>query len=55
MEEKILTEITDFCEECSSHESCPEEDCVLYRIEQIIIKNDKENASKTDKKLDKYS
>lgn len=37
MEEKILTKITDFCEECGSHESCPEEECVLYRIEQMIL------------------
>lgn len=34
-EEKILNEITTFCNECSSKECCPEEECVLYRIEQI--------------------
>lgn len=45
MEEKILTEITDFCRECPSHEKCPEEDCILFRIEQIIenVSNSKEN------------
>lgn len=37
MKDKILTEITEFCEECPSHECCPEEDCVLYRIEQIVV------------------
>lgn len=42
MEEKILEEITNFCEECPSHENCPEEDCVLYRIEQIIDFKEKE-------------
>lgn len=36
MEEKIMIEITDFCEECPSHECCPEEKCILYRVEQII-------------------
>lgn len=36
MEEKIMEEITDFCEECPLHECCPEEECVLYRIEQIL-------------------
>lgn len=36
MEEKIMEEITNFCEECPSHECCPEEGCVLYRVEQII-------------------
>ena len=45
MKEEILTEITDFCRECPSHENCPEEECVLYRIEQIIqdVSNSKEN------------
>ena len=33
---KILYEITNFCEECSSNTNCPEEECVLFRIEQII-------------------
>ena len=44
MKEEILTEITDFCRECPSHEDCPEEECVLYRIEQIIenVSNRKE-------------
>lgn len=44
-EEKILIEITDFCRECPSHENCPEEECVLFRIEQIIedVSNSKEN------------
>lgn len=34
--EKVMKEITNFCEECSSHECCPEEECVLYRIEHIM-------------------
>ena len=36
--EEILNEITSFCNECSSRECCPEEECVLFRIEQIITK-----------------
>lgn len=32
----ILNETTRFCEECPSREDCPKEECVLYRIEQII-------------------
>lgn len=40
MTEEILTEITNFCEECPSHECCPEEECVLYRIEQILTKKE---------------
>lgn len=36
MEDKILNEITNFCETCASKEECSEEDCVLYRIEKII-------------------
>ncbi len=40
MKEEVLKEITDFCEECPSHECCPEEECVLYRIEQILLKEE---------------
>lgn len=36
MKEKILTEITECCENCPNHECCPEEDCILFRIEQIV-------------------
>jgi hypothetical protein len=39
MEEKILNETTSFCESCLSKECCPEEECVLYRIEQIVENN----------------
>ncbi len=40
-EEKILTEITEFCEGCNSLECCHEDECVLYRIEQIIMNKKK--------------
>ena len=42
MSNKILLEITDFCETFPSHELCPEEECVLYRIEKIILKGEKD-------------
>lgn len=38
-DQKILIEIADFCEECPSHENCPEEECILYRIESIITQD----------------
>lgn len=40
-EDKILDEITTFCETCASRESCPEEDCVLYRIEKVVVDDNK--------------
>lgn len=46
MEEKILNETTSFCETCPKRQCCPENDCVLYRIEQIVIKANCKNASK---------
>lgn len=48
MKEKIETEITNFCEECDSHDSCPENECVLFRIESIIMKNEDKNDTSTD-------
>lgn len=44
MIEKILNETTSFCETCSSRECCCEEDCVLYRIEQIVLNKDSEET-----------
>lgn len=35
---RILLEIANFCETCPSHELCPEEECVLYRIEKMILR-----------------
>ena len=42
MDNKILLEIANFCETCPSHESCPEEECVLYRIEKIILNGEED-------------
>lgn len=36
-EDKILKEITSFCNECASKDCCSENDCVLFRIEQIVL------------------
>ena len=49
MKTKILYEITNFCKECSSHNCCPEEDCVLFRIEKLVLK-EKNNKKKRRKK-----
>ena len=46
---KILKEITNFCIECSSHTCCPEEDCVLFRIEKLVV-NNKNKKKKRRKK-----
>lgn len=36
----IMFEITNFCsEECGSILCCAETDCVLYRIEQLVMQN----------------
>lgn len=40
MKEEILTEISNFCsEECPSCTCCPEEECVLFRIEKIVCES----------------
>lgn len=47
MKNKILTEITNHCENCPNRECCPEEECVLFRIEKII--EEKKKEGKNDK------
>lgn len=34
--DRVLKQIANFCNECSSKDCCSEENCVLYRIEQIL-------------------
>ena len=41
MENKILSEISNTCENCHSRECCSEKECVLFRIEQIVLKQRK--------------
>lgn len=43
MTNEILKEITNCCENCKSHECCPEEECAIYKIEQLILNNEKED------------
>ena len=40
MEKEILNEITEFCKGCCSNDCCPEDECVLFRIERIIEQNE---------------
>jgi len=48
-EKQILTLITNFCQnECSECQCCPEEECVLFNIEQVITK-DKERSKNEEK------
>lgn len=49
MKNKILLEITKFCENCGSNCCCPEEECVLFRIEKIIVKQQKNKKVKNRK------
>lgn len=42
MKEEILNETTDFCNECLRKECCLEEECIVWRIEQIVLTDDKE-------------
>jgi hypothetical protein len=42
MKDKILDEITSFCEGCNSKDCCIENDCVLFRIEQIVLEEQQE-------------
>lgn len=48
MEDKILNEITSFCEECNSKDCCPESDCVLFRIEQIVLEKEQQEEPEED-------
>ena len=49
-EREILTLISDFCKnECASCQDCPEDICVLWRIEQVILKYSKIDESMVKK------
>ena len=48
-DEKILTLISNFCKnECPSCQECPEDACVLWNIEQVIVNSYKEKAKKAE-------
>lgn len=52
MEDKILNETTSFCNECPIKEHCIEEECVLFRIEQIVLENEEQDVSKESIKIE---
>ena len=37
MKNKILIEITNYCECCLFRESCLEDKCILFRIKNILV------------------
>lgn len=41
--DEILTEIYNTCNGCPNQFNCPEEECTLYRIEQIVLKEGEKN------------
>ena len=49
MNDKLLKEIHEFCESCGSCLLCPEEECILYRLEQIIIESMSEDERRESK------
>lgn len=46
MKNKIKNEISNFCKECISNNNCPESECILYRIEKLIINNKEKKFKK---------
>lgn len=54
MKNKILLEISNYCTICPIHDKCVEDDCVLFRIETIIL-NTKKQKQKGRNKNDKHS
>ncbi len=41
MQEKILNETTSFCNECLNKECCIKNECIIFRIEQIVLEEEK--------------
>ena len=33
----VMNEVTEFCESCPNVGCCPEEECVLFRIESLLV------------------
>lgn len=41
LKEQILNEITLYCrDECCSSCECPEDECVLFRIERLVVESE---------------
>ena len=43
MKDEILFEISEYCQICPLCYKCIEEDCVLFRIEQLVLEGIGEN------------
>ena len=50
MRDNILLEIFNTCEGCKCRECCKEKECVLFRIEQIVVKQEKKKNKFIKKK-----
>lgn len=49
MKEQILNEITLYCrDECCSSNNCSENECVLFRIERMVIEDGFRESKGTD-------
>lgn len=46
-DDEILNEIYDTCSKCPNQYKCPEEECTLYRIEQIVLKEGEKQWDQT--------
>lgn len=53
MTEEILKEITENCENCPRHENCPEEECILFRIEKIVLKEEDDKNGKENENINR--
>lgn len=51
MKEKILNEISNYCNENGCRENCSEDECVLYRIERIVEPDIKEYGIEVEETL----
>lgn len=41
--EEIMKEITEYCNKCKLKGKCPEKECALFRIEQLVLEQQKED------------
>ena len=50
MKDKLLDIIYEYCSTCPNCLSCVENDCVLYKIEQLIIERMSDNGRESEDK-----
>ena len=46
MKDKILFEVLEYCDSCNLKEKCIEEECVLFRIEELVESDSNSNIHK---------